>query len=237
MERETSVLIVDDDPDARALVSGALTMLGLAVSEAASAHEALSMFSTLRPDLVVLDYMMPDGDGITVCKSMKSHHEGRYVPVLMLTARDGVRDKVTALDGGADDYLTKPFHYQELQARSRSLLRMRELNLQLRSSNEELRRAQEKLIRQERQLLTHQLAGTAAHALGQPLSAITLNCHLLERLDPSDPRAATALLAIRADAKRMGEIIERLQGLDSQATEPYDHSSSILAIEGKEPPK
>lgn len=236
-ENKSIALIVDDDPAARGLASSTISMLGLEVHEAGGAVEAVQLFHSVHPDLVVLDYMMPDGDGLSVCQTLKAHEEGRYVPILMLTARDALKDKVTALEGGADDYLTKPFHYQELQARARSLLRMRDLNLQLRSKNEALREMQERLIRQERALLTHQLAGTAAHALGQPLAAILLNCHLLDQRHPGQPQLQETVEAIRQDAKRMSSMIEQLKAVDPQRTESYDDTSKILSLKERDAPQ
>ena len=148
----------------------------------------------------------------------------------MLTARDSIQDKVTALDAGADDYLTKPFHYQELQARIKAQLRVRELNTTLQEKNRKLHEMQEQLIAKERQLVAGQLAGTAAHSLGQPLSAILLNCHLLERLPSEDSKFKTALFAIKQDVKRMAEMINKLRTVDATKKEAYHANTEILDI-------
>jgi response regulator RpfG family c-di-GMP phosphodiesterase len=175
--------------------------------------------------------MMPGMNGNAVCQQIKQSPLGPYVPVLMLTARDSIKDKVDSLEGGADDYLTKPFHYQELQARIKALLRVRELNIQLRESNQQLKAAQEKLIAQERQLLVSQIAGTAAHQLGQPLSAIILNCHLIEALPQGDDRAKRALAAIKQDSKRMTELLQKLRSADASKKEKYHGESQIIELE------
>jgi DNA-binding response OmpR family regulator len=148
----------------------------------------------------------------------------------MLTARDGVREKVSAFSEGVDDYLTKPFHYQELQARIRALLRVRELTLRLRDKNAELERMQERLIEQERQAVVGQLAGAAAHELGQPLSAIVLNCYLLENTTPADSRYKTALQAIKNDTKRMTELLQALRDADAGRTQAYFGNTQILDL-------
>lgn len=235
-DHQKIVLIADDDPDTRSIVANSIELLGHTVLQAVDGTQALSMYSTTPPDVMVLDVMMPGMSGTEVCSQVKSQEEGRYVPVLMLTARDTVRDKVSALEGGADDYLTKPFHYQELQARVKALLRVRELNLDLREKNQQLQEMQERLVQQERQLLVGQLAGTAAHQLGQPLSAIMLNCHLIEQLPPGDARARAAIASIKQDAKRMAELIEELRTVDPQKTEGYYAGTTILGL-SKEPPK
>lgn len=224
------ILIADDDPDALDLVGLGVSTLGFQPVEARDGNEAWQKFEEYSPDLAVLDLMMPGLSGNDVCAKIKKSELGAHVPVIILTARDGLQDKVTALEGGADDYLTKPFHVPELQARLKALLRVRELNLNLRDKNQKLLAAQEKLIQQERQLLVMQLAGTAAHQLGQPLSAILLNCHLLEKISVDDARFGQALAAIKQDAKRMAELIERLKTVDPAKKESYHGEMQILDI-------
>ncbi|MBX7143318.1 MAG: response regulator [Oligoflexia bacterium] len=229
-----TILVADDDADTRAIVTSAIQMLGHNSVEAADGRQALSLSRELGIDLAVLDIMMPEVNGNEVCQSIKQSEFGPYIPVLMLTARDNVKDKVSSLDGGADDYLTKPFHYQELQARIRALLRVRELNERLRSQNDQLKAMQATIVSQERQLLVNQLAGTAAHQLGQPLSAILLNCHVIETLPAGDPRAQRSLAAIKQDAKRMAEMIERLRSADASKTQSYHGKTAILELDDTE---
>lgn len=134
------------------------------------------------------------------------------------------------MQDGADDYLTKPFHYEELQARVKSQLRIRECSLRLQEKNDELLAMQEKLIQQERQLLVTEFAGTAAHSLGQPLSAIMLNCHLLETLPKEDKKYQQALLAVKNDSRRMAEMLEKLKAIDPEKKQEYYGKTEILDI-------
>ena len=143
-------------------------------------------------------------------------------------------DKVSALEEGVDDYLTKPFHYQELQARVKALLRIRDLTRRLKAKNNELMDMQVALVEQERQLAVHQLAGTAAHQLGQPLSAILLNCDLLEQLPKNDARVIGALAAIKSDAKRMADMIDLLREVKASQREGYYGDTEILKLEKEE---
>ncbi|HVA42356.1 MAG TPA: response regulator transcription factor [Acidimicrobiales bacterium] len=115
------VLVVDDEQYIRDLVGTALRYEGFEVTEAATGRAALSAVSTARPDLVVLDVMLPDLDGLEVTRRLRS--EGLRVPVVFLTARDATEDKVVGLTVGGDDYLTKPFSLEELVARVRAVLR------------------------------------------------------------------------------------------------------------------
>jgi len=114
------VLVVDDEPHIVELVRYNLQQEGFAVSVATSGREALARVASDRPDLVVLDIMLPELDGIEVCRQIRA--ESR-VPILMLTARDRELDRVVGLEMGADDYVTKPFSPRELVARIRAILR------------------------------------------------------------------------------------------------------------------
>lgn len=115
------IVVVDDDEALRDAVGRALRLEGYAVEVAADGEEALGQVAGLSADLVVLDVLMPGLDGITVCRRLRE--SGDRTPILMLTARDAVSDRVVGLEAGADDYLTKPFALEELLARVRALLR------------------------------------------------------------------------------------------------------------------
>ena len=115
------ILVVDDEPAVRVALERALRLEGYDVEVAADGGTALAALSSAPPDVVVLDVLMPVLDGLSVCRRMR---EGGYrVPVLMLTARDSVADRVAGLDAGADDYVVKPFALEELLARVRALIR------------------------------------------------------------------------------------------------------------------
>ncbi len=115
------LLVVDDDRGLRDVLRRALSLSGYDVVQAENGSDALSQVSTAVPDAVVLDVGLPDIDGLEVCRLLR--REGNRVPVLMLTARDAVSDRIDGLDAGADDYLVKPFDIDELRARIRALLR------------------------------------------------------------------------------------------------------------------
>jgi two-component system response regulator MprA len=117
----TRVLVVDDEPALRDALESSLAFEGYEVITASDGLEALEVIEAQRPDLVLLDIMMPRLDGLTAVRRLRGR--GDNVPVLMLTARDAVGDRVTGLDVGADDYLAKPFELDELFARVRALLR------------------------------------------------------------------------------------------------------------------
>jgi two-component system response regulator MprA len=115
------VLVVDDEPTLVTALERALRLDGHEVGVATDGERALDQLASSQPDLVVLDVMMPRIDGLEVCRRLRA--TGDRTPVLMLTARDGIDDRVDGLDAGADDYLPKPFALRELRARVRALLR------------------------------------------------------------------------------------------------------------------
>jgi DNA-binding response OmpR family regulator len=114
------VLVVEDEASIASFVSLYLTNAGYLVSTVGSGQEALTQAESEQPDLIVLDLMLPDVDGIEVCRKIRQRSE---IPILMLTARDEDVDKIIGLEVGADDYLTKPFNPRELVARVKSILR------------------------------------------------------------------------------------------------------------------
>lgn len=118
---EARLLVVDDEPNIRELLSTSLRYAGFEVTAAANGREALDAAEEFQPDLAVLDVMLPDMDGFTVTRRLRS--AGRHFPVVFLTARDGTEDKITGLTVGGDDYVTKPFSLDEVVARIRAVLR------------------------------------------------------------------------------------------------------------------
>jgi two-component system response regulator MprA len=116
-----SILIVDDDAPVRRMLERTLKAEGHAVSSAADGGQALAAVERSMPDLVILDVAMPGLDGLAVCRRLREL--GVASPILLLTARDAIADRVAGLDAGADDYLVKPFAVEELTARVRALTR------------------------------------------------------------------------------------------------------------------
>ena len=120
-EGQARLLVVDDEPNIRELLTTSLRFAGFEVLAAADGTEAMRLAVDAEPDLIVLDVMLPDMDGFTVTRRLRDR--GHHTPVLFLTARDDMSDKVTGLTVGGDDYVTKPFSLEEVVARIRAILR------------------------------------------------------------------------------------------------------------------
>src|SRR5579864_7863561 len=136
----SKILVVDDEKHIVELARLYLTREGYEVEGVGDGGQAVARFTQVKPDLVILDIMLPGVDGLTICKEIRKQSQ---VPIIMLTARDEVTDKVVGLEVGADDYLTKPFHPQELVARAKALLRRAKLELDL--ERHEVRHGKERL--------------------------------------------------------------------------------------------
>jgi two-component system, cell cycle response regulator len=132
------ILVVDDNPDNLEIISTRLRFRGYDVAVAERGEEAIAKVYESAPDLILLDIMMPDMDGYEVARRIRRQQDLAYIPIIVVTARDSTEDKVTGLDAGADDYLTKPINFPELEARVRSMLRIKRLQDQLEEKNREL---------------------------------------------------------------------------------------------------
>jgi two-component system phosphate regulon response regulator PhoB/two-component system alkaline phosphatase synthesis response regulator PhoP len=121
--KKQAVAVVDDEPDILELVTLHLERNGFAPVKFKDASELLEYLKTHKPELIILDLMLPDMDGFEVCKYLRARNEYAGIPIIMLTARDDEADKITGLEIGADDYITKPFSPRELIARIKAVLR------------------------------------------------------------------------------------------------------------------
>jgi diguanylate cyclase (GGDEF)-like protein len=139
------ILVVDDHPDNVEIINARLSSRGFAIETASNGEEALRMVHENPPHLILLDVMMPLLDGYEVSRRIKRDRELPYIPIILVTARDSTQDKVEGLDAGADDYLTKPVNFPELEARVRSMLRIKRLQDELDQKNRELELANKRL--------------------------------------------------------------------------------------------
>ena len=237
-----SILVVDDDPDIRRIIRIILSSQAHRICEAKDGLEAKEACLARLPDLIVTDLMMPGLDGSEFIQWFRSEFPERFVPILMITARAETEHKVKNLELGADEYLTKPFNHHELLAHVQALLRTKLLTEELYHRNQELEqlnirmiRLQNELLEKERKMLALQFAGTAAHALGQPLTSILLNCHFLEQqLAAEEGKSPSELLPtlkrIREECQGMVKILEQLKSIDSCESQDYPGNMTIRAL-------
>ncbi len=117
------VLVIDDQENIVEFIKLGLKYEGFLVEAAVDGPQGLAAAQRINPDLIILDIMLPGMDGLEVCRRLRANPTTKDIPILMLTAKDDVSDRITGLDTGADDYLTKPFSFEELVARIRAILR------------------------------------------------------------------------------------------------------------------
>lgn len=219
------ILIADDDPYARDLIGIGLQSTDFRLISCADGDEARAEIEHSLPALAILDIQMPGPSGIDLCRMLKAQKES-FVPVILLTAQSEVRDKIHGLNCGADDYVTKPFIPSELEARVRALLRIKKLT-------DELRQTKDILAERERDLVALQVAGGAAHELGQPLTAVLLHCQLLKRQNQQTQESEgllSALNSIVGECNHMREVLDRMSSLSSHKLSQYTHSLRIVDL-------
>jgi len=139
------ILVVDDHPDNVEIIEARLVSRGFTVETASNGQEALDCVYENPPHLILLDVMMPLIDGYEVSRRIKNDPNLPFIPIILVTARDSTQDKVDGLDAGAEDYLTKPINFPELEARVRSMLRIKRLQDELDQKNRELEDVNRKL--------------------------------------------------------------------------------------------
>ena len=194
-QSQYTILAVDDQELNLAILEDYLVPLGYRVIKARNGREALAQIESARPDLVLLDILMPEIDGYEVCRRVKENAESRDIPVVMVTSLEGTEDLVKALESGADEFLTKPVNDIEIQARVKSLLKKKTLNDQLKSAYSHINN------------LTLFAENKLAELSSETFSGGEANKNLIERLlriSVDDTSSPTHLLL----GKRTGEYIE-----------------------------
>jgi len=193
---KNKILIVDDMVDTVELLKKRLRSEGYDTAEAYDGEEGLRQVNVYNPDLIILDVMMPKLNGFEVCERLKMSEDTRFIPVLMLTAKSEVEDKVKGLDIGADDYLAKPFNYKELSARVRSLLA--------------IKTAHEKLAEEEKSEALEQMMDEVAHEVRNPLVSIGgFARKVYENLPEGNPNKKYMEMIIE-DVGRLENIVKQL---------------------------
>ncbi len=224
------ILVVDDNPVNREVVHTRLGMHQYKVIEAVDGQDALDKVKTEKPAMVILDLMMPRMSGYEFCREVRKLYSADELPIIMLTAKTDMGDKVFGLHIGANDYISKPFHQEELLARVGVLLRLRAMHEELRQWNNELEHrveertrelqlTQKQLIQAEKMATVGTFAGGIAHEINNPLTAVLTNAQILKMSSPnSDDMEMISL--IEEGAKRCQVIIQKLMKYSRKGAEP-----------------
>lgn len=193
MNSSASVLVVDDEPDNFDVIEILLFKEGYNLSFISSAEKALEYLSHHLPDVILLDVMMPEIDGIELCQRIKANASWCHIPIIMVTALSGKEDLARCIDAGADDFISKPVNGIELRARVRSLLRIKHQYDELQSLLQ---------IRED-------LSNMIVHDLNNPLAGILFSCELLKR-SPLQPKQQKKVEDILRLSQRMTSLVDSL---------------------------
>ena len=215
------VLIADDEPDIRRFLK--MQMEDVDVIEASDGLQALEMVKQRQPQLALLDHMMPEMDGVEVCRGIRNHHTTRGVAVIILTARADEKTKLSALEAGANDFLTKPFSTAELGLRLENQLamarirrEMSDLNRELQSALDQIKENEVLLIRNEKLSALGRMSAGLIHEINNPLNYSRAGIHTLDsftKVLPESERADFADIVgdIREGVERVSQIIADLR--------------------------
>lgn len=205
-------LVADDDADSLALLNDLLPQWGHEVVSAEDGEQAWTlMVEQDAPRLVVLDWVMPGVDGVQLCRRLREKFSQNAIYIILLTSRNRSEDLVQALEAGADDYVTKPFDFDELRARLRVGCRI--LGLQA------------NLCEYERLRTVLQTTGAVCHEMNQPLQTILTASQLLSMSLPPDDPNHDVLVTLREGAERLGEFTRGMMRLAHAHTKPLLHES------------
>ena len=201
MARDKTILIVDDQEINRQVIAELLTQPGYHLVLAGSGAEALEIVAEWKLDLILLDVMMPGMDGFEVCQRLKSNPQWQHIPIILVTALDRTEDLVQGFESGADDFIAKPFKRLELQARVRSMLRLKEHYDRL-----EAQKVQLEEVLQLRKDMTNMLV----HDMKTPLTAVIAYSGLLLRDSVLSAQNQQHIQAIQQEAEQLNNLANDL---------------------------
>ena len=215
------ILLVEDDPIQAAVICELLHDAGARVEAVGTLAEGRTRLRQELPDLLLLDRTLPDGEGLLLCEEIRATPGLQELPVILITARDKVEDRVAGLMRGADDYIPKPFHPKELLARVHGCLRTQDLQRELRRKVDELAEAnrllleaQERVVRSERLAAIGEVGLAIRHEINNPLGAILGLADLLLMQPQHLPAEVQHKMEIiRRSALRIRDVVRRLEEL------------------------
>ena len=221
-KRSLTVLIVEDDNELREILQAEFELEGLTVLTATDGSKAVTTVRRLKPDLVLMDIIMPVLNGIEATRIIKNEKEIRHIPIIMLTASGNKEDIVEGLEAGAIDYITKPFFMPELKARLRAVL-------QHKIMYDELKRIQDTLIRNERLHTMKALTEAVQGSINEPLTLIYGRIHLLRK-----KRGETSeddLKTLENAANKIKDIVNHLGIMECLYPTPFLDESDLVDLQ------
>lgn len=220
------ILLADDDAPMRALLEAVLQASGHEVEAHADGRSAWESFERNPAALVVLDWQMPELDGLEVCRRVRAHPQGDCTYLLMITARAQPEDLEHVLDAGADDYLPKPVTAADVAARLRIALRRMESAARRRDAEEGLRQA--------RYLAgVGEVALALQHEINNPLTALLSTSYLAANGMVPAADVPESLRSMETQAKRIAEVLKRLQALKVERSVEYSHGQRMVDLRGE----
>ena len=236
----SKILVVDDNSQNLRVITDRLTNEGYNVVQAPGGKEALEKVASEKPDLIVLDILMPGMDGFEVITALKADRQTVLIPIIAVTALHERADKIRAIELGADDFITKPPDKVELLTRIRSLLRIKQLQDELKAqaealskANRELQEAQTELVRAERLAAIGQVGIAVKHEINNPLTAILGEAQLLLMQHTDLPeRIVERIRVIEGMSLRISDIVQKLHDITDDRTVDYLDGIKMIDIRG-----
>jgi DNA-binding response OmpR family regulator len=238
------ILLVEDDALQATIILDLLRDEGYEAERCETIAAGAAAVRAEAWDLLLLDRNLPDGDGSSLCRALKTDPATHGLPIILLTARDAPADRAEGLGLGADDYIGKPFHVPEFLARVRGWLRTHALQRALQQQAEELARknqqleeTQARLVRSERLAAIGQIGLAIRHEINNPLSTVLGYAELLlVRPDDLEPETRKKVEAIRGAAMRIRDVVRRLEALREDRTVEYLSGIPMTDLGASEPP-
>ncbi|HQT90577.1 MAG TPA: response regulator [Candidatus Kryptobacter bacterium] len=220
----SKVLLVDDDVNARIILNRVLVKGGYEVQEASNGREALEVVARFKPDVMLVDWMMPEMDGEQLAKWIKNDPTLRFTYIILLTAKGDVKDRVRGLQSGADDYITKPAPHQEVLARVESGMRVRRLHGEIQQLT--------------RRVAVLELAATVGHEINNPLNVIYLALDMMRKSirQKEYDKLDKGIQLIAETADRLKEIARKFVELKEPESTSYIDNLNMINIHKKDNP-
>jgi DNA-binding response OmpR family regulator len=216
---DNKVLVVEDERDTRYILEKLLTKNSYSTATTVNGEEAITLLDEFKPNVILADWTMPVMDGIELCRYVKKNEKYKLIYFIMLTARASIKDRVTGLDVGADDFLVKPVENQELLARIRSGLRINKLQNEL------------KLIEHNKAVL--ELACTIGHKINNPLSSLIFSLNSIEEeLDaPMKKKLIEELSVVKKSIENIKELSNSLVNLANPNLIDYSSGQQMIDLD------